>query len=348
MASVGDFFSDEDSSDSEIISGESTTSDDEESSTIATVTTVPITKRQCTINVKDLKWSQTDTPSTRVNYSGPNTVAERLQADVSSTSKPIDFYNLYMKEDIFERIAKETNKYAAQAGSLLTFSATNKNEIKIFWGLTLLMGFVKKPSVAQYWSTNELISTPLFGKVMSRNRYQELMRYLHFADNTDNSNSDDKLKKLRPYYDAVVTSFSQALLPGEHISIDESLIRFFGRLSFKTYMGKKSAKYGMKAYKACGVEGYTYKFELHIKSKSNDENEVYTGVNRIVMSLLRDYLDRGRKIWMDNFYNSPELFSILESYQTYAAGTVRLNRKGIPPSMKEKKKRKRGELKTRS
>ena len=40
---------------------------------------------------------------------------------------------------------------------------------------------------------------------------------------------------------------------------------------------------------------------------------------------------------MDNYYTSPELFSELYYHQTYACGTVRQNRKGLPTSVKQAK-----------
>jgi len=39
-------------------------------------------------------------------------------------------------------------------------------EIEQFLGLLLMMGILKKPLIAQYWSKNRLYSTPLFGSVI--------------------------------------------------------------------------------------------------------------------------------------------------------------------------------------
>ena len=47
------------------------------------------------------------------------------------------------------------------------------------------MGIVKKPSLCLYWSTDEIFKTPFFSAVMSRDRYFQIMRYLHFVDNQE-------------------------------------------------------------------------------------------------------------------------------------------------------------------
>lgn len=56
--------------------------------------------------------------------------------------------------------------------------------ILTFLGLCLGMGLVdKKGRVGGYWSKFWLTETPGFGKVMPRNRFADIMRYLHFVNN---------------------------------------------------------------------------------------------------------------------------------------------------------------------
>lgn len=206
----------------------------------------------------------------------------------------------------------------------------------------MLMGVVDKPTVKMYWSTKEFVSTPIFGKTMSRDRFMLISRYLHFADNTT-ADAADKLRKIRPLYDMITTAFHSVCDPGEHISIDEALLRFFGRLGFKTYIANKPAKYGMKSYKVCDPLGYTYKFQLYTgASTDTEENSEYKGVVKVVMELMKDYLGNYHRLWMDNWYNSPELFLLLLQNKVYAAGTLRLNRRGVPSELKKKKKRNKG------
>ena len=41
-----------------------------------------------------------------------------------------------------------------------------------------------KPEISQYWGTDSLLVTPIFNNTMSRNRYQSMLEFLHFNDNT--------------------------------------------------------------------------------------------------------------------------------------------------------------------
>ena len=62
----------------------------------------------------------------------------------------------------------------------------------------------------------------------------------------------------------------------------------------------------------------------------------------IVVTLLENFLGRGHTVWLDNFYNSPDLARFLKSKNTDCVGTLRPNRKNVPPLVKDKKL-KRGE-----
>lgn len=57
----------------------------------------------------------------------------------------------------------------------------------------------------------------------------------------------------------------------------------------------------------------------------------------VVVELLRDFLDKGHPLFVDNWYTSPALCQFLFSRQTNACGMVRSNRKGLPSFAKKLK-----------
>jgi hypothetical protein len=46
----------------------------------------------------------------------------------------------------------------------------------------------------------------------------------------------------------MMTNFSDILMPYRNLSIDESLIKFKGRLSWKQYIPSKRSRFGMKTF----------------------------------------------------------------------------------------------------
>jgi len=58
---------------------------------------------------------------------------------------------------------------------------------------------------------------------MTRDRFEEVMRNLHLADNND-LNKEDKFAKVRPLFDILNQSFLARFHPVAHLSIDESMV----------------------------------------------------------------------------------------------------------------------------
>ena len=120
------------------------------------------------------------------------------------------------------------------------------------------------------------------------------------------------------------------------MAVDDSMVAFKGRTSMMQYLPAKSHKWGLKAWcVADSVSGYMYNWELYT-GKSNRGPEVGLA-HDVVMRITEPIHDEGHVVYMDNFFSSPGLFSALAEKQTGACGTVRVNRRGIPDSIKTAK-----------
>ena len=51
--------------------------------------------------------------------------------------------------------------------------------VEEFIGINIAMGLLRLPQVRDYWSTSEILSTPWFSTIMSRDRLFAIMKYLH-------------------------------------------------------------------------------------------------------------------------------------------------------------------------
>ena len=86
-------------------------------------------------------------------------------------------------------------------------------------------------------------------------RFWILNRYFHISDPRQ-ENPADKLTKIRPLISKLKNAFQNVYVPGKNLSIDEGLIKFNGRLSFKQYMPKKPNKFGIKGWMLADSETY--------------------------------------------------------------------------------------------
>ncbi|CAJ0946553.1 unnamed protein product [Ranitomeya imitator] len=264
--------------------------------------------------------------------------------------REIDFFKVYFSESIVSLMVEQTNLYALQffaqnpVSSFSAWSPVDSAEMLKNWGLVLHMGIVKKPELRQYWSTDILYQTPIYGMVMIRKRFEAIHKFLHFRDNTDILPCDDpnfdRLFKIRPVIEHFSNKFAEVYIPQREICVDESLIHFKGRLQFRQYLASKRARYGIKLYKICeSTSGYTLSFRVYQGKDTRiqpPECPPALGVSgKIVWDLVHPLLDKGYHLYVDNFYTSIPLFQSLSARATVACGTVRRNQRGLPLSLIE-------------
>lgn len=168
-------------------------------------------------------------------------------------------------------MVEQTNLYAAQYKRnhqnlppnvrVNHWKETNRNEMKKFLALVLLMGIVRKPEILDYWSTDDLLKGSIFNNVMARNRFQSILQFLHFADNSNydaNDRNQDTLYKVRPVVEFLVSKFKSVYIPEEHVSMDEELLLWKGKLSFRQYIPLKRARFGIKMFSLFESTGYLW------------------------------------------------------------------------------------------
>ena len=123
-------------------------------------------------------------PTTSVNQwkNQPNVVEQSnfmgvpgLKVNMDS-KKPIDFFKLFVTDELINTIVLETSKYAEheinkhrplkRSSRLKDWKAITADDMRNFLGIILHMGCVKLPSFEHYCSNNKLYGFPVFSKVM--------------------------------------------------------------------------------------------------------------------------------------------------------------------------------------
>ncbi|XP_039751370.1 piggyBac transposable element-derived protein 4-like [Pararge aegeria] len=261
----------------------------------------------------------------------------------NNCNRELDIFRLFLNQDIMDLMVQMTNCYANKVKilkvvtrnmRLAKWTDCTEEEILKFLGLLIFMGLNKLPKISDYWSNKKLYKNEIARQAMSRNRFELLLRCWHFEDSFFHASNTDRLIKIRRLVQLLTATFRNAKTPGEYITVDETMVAFRGRIKFMQYIPGKRHKYGIKLFKVCDDDGYTY--DLIVYEGKNSSGQTNTPTN-LVMKLCQPYLGVGRSVVTDNYYTSVDLAQQLLQNDTHLIGTLRRNRKGLPKKVVQEK-----------
>ena len=201
-------------------------------------------KRKQPVQPHVYRWRKAEPPQVDKNFYGND---YSLPPENVDQLTPIDYFEMFWKEDLNELISEQTNLYSVQqSGKSIN---TTPKEIEQLIGVQMQMSIVKLPRYDMYWASETKI--PRVSEVMSRNRYKSLRKYLHVRDNSEKDleeNKNDKLFKISPVLDHVRKNCLQ-IEPEQDNSIDEQIIPAKTKYSgIRQYNPKKPKKMGFQKF----------------------------------------------------------------------------------------------------
>ncbi|XP_003369242.1 hypothetical protein Tsp_04665 [Trichinella spiralis] len=192
----------------------------------------------------------------------PKTEAFIESDEKSSVLRPIEYFRMYFTPQLLFHISFETNRKATQC--LYSNLATTVAEIEVLIGMLTTMGVSEMPRYRMYWANQTRMDT--VANCMSRNRFETLLRFLHFNDNDkavmDRSHLDyDRFYKIRPLIESMRKTCLEETL-GELQSVDEHIIPYKGRCKMKYYNPRNPDKWRLKVIARCAKNGFVHDFWL--------------------------------------------------------------------------------------
>lgn len=179
---------------------------------------------------------------------------------------------------------------------------------------------------------------PIFNAIMSYKTFKYVHRIIRFDDtmNRRQQRSEDKFQPIRDLFSAWCEILPMLYNPYESVTVDEQLLGFHGRCRFRQYMPSKPERYGLKFWiLACSKSYYVWKIQPYLGKAVGAPAEQKQG-ERVVLDLV-DGL-KGHNVTMDNFFTTFELGQKLLQKKLTMVGTLRQNKRSIPPKLLECKK----------
>ena len=260
---------------------------------------------------------------------------------------PYELFKLYYDDQLRDMIVKESNRYAQQKNSVQF--VLDSSDLDLFVGILVLSGYHSLLRERLYWTRDEDVKIPFVTTKMSRNRFLDIKRYIHLADN-DAVDPNDKLYKVRSFMSALNSRFQQFGVFSKHLSIDEEMVPYYGHHSATMFLRSKPIRFGYKLWVLASDSGYPYNVDVYCgKALSSSTSNILTDSHglgyRVVTSLLACVSNPMlHEVYFDNFFTSYDLLLHLRDRKFKATGTVRDNRlKQCPlPDSKAMKKKDRG------
>ena len=158
---------------------------------------------------------------------------------------------------------------------------------------------------------------------MSRNKFHEIKRYLHHADN-NNLVEDDKLAKIRKYLDLLNRNFTQFGVFSQNLSVDDQTVPYYRHFFTKIFTRNKPIKFGKKVRFLASSQGYPFSFQVYTGKDGSSDQPLRERVVNTLTDVLKN--KRSHADYIDNFFSSTILCRDLAMGQLKCTGTIRQNR----------------------
>ena len=188
------------------------------------------------------QWKKRDLPQAkkdRFAWNGP------IPAISDEHISPANMFEKFFDNDLLEMIARETEQYARQKGNH-SFHI-DVPDLKLFIAILITSGTAPLPRRRLYWENFPDVHNKAIAGSMTRNRFEEILQYLYLANN-DTLAADDKLGKIRPLIDMLNERVLAHFPVCQDLSIDESMIPYFGRHGAKQFIRGKPIRFGFKVW----------------------------------------------------------------------------------------------------
>mmetsp|Transcript_14682 Transcript_14682/g.44088 ORF Transcript_14682/g.44088 Transcript_14682/m.44088 type:complete len:898 (+) Transcript_14682:187-2880(+) len=255
-----------------------------------------------------------------------------LQYHPESVNTPEKAFKVVYGEAL-NLIVHYTNQYGADQDGSVAWRPLDKKELLTWLGICSLAAVQRRSDPPSKWfSTDPALGFWGIRRSMSARRFMQILGALHVCDLEQQPSRDSEsytpLYKVQEYFDVLFEKAREVYVPGQQLSLDETLMRAFGRIGFKVRVVTKAARYGIKLYVVTCASGYVLDVLPYCgKYKSvSEELEVFKPTVQVVLHLCRHYENSHRTVYTDRFYTGVELALELRKRGLHLVGTVQASR----------------------
>lgn len=248
----------------------------------------------------------------------------------------LEIFETFVDDEVIGLLVEQSNKYALFCNQ--PNPNISKGEMKCAIGILIVTGYNELPGRDFYWDSKMDMKNSMVSESMRRDRFRQIIRYLHCVDNLQ-PNLQDKMWKLRPLMDLLKFKFIENWIPEQDLDYDESMIKYFGKHSCKQFIRGKPIRFGYKMWCLNSVSGYLVNFDMY-QGRNPRANTVYENhfgkcaapLMCMIDEFPQDIKKLPFKFYFDNLFTNFNLLFNLKQKGYDGTGTLRENR--VPKSCK--------------
>ena len=227
----------------------------------------------------------------------------KTQAPIDVNIPPHKLLEVFFDDEMINCLCDQSKIYVNSKGNF-TLHVT-PDELRAFLAILLISGYTSLQRRRVYWEQVPDVFNYTVSDMLTRNRFEEILRYLHLADNAKLIQGD-KLAKVRPFYIMMNQRFLNAFQFDQQLCVDKSMIPYFGKHSAKQYIKGKPIKFGYKLW--CLNTNFGYLIQCDPYSDKGDHNARLGLVGSVVARLFNKLPSEfSFNVTFDNLFTSLHL-----------------------------------------
>ena len=247
-----------------------------------------------------------------------NSTSHGVRKSYGSKVTPAEIFLDIVDIEVLTYIVNETNKSNAK---LKDWEPTNVEEILKFFGLLLWMGLDRRDDFSSYWSPKPIYRNDVAPACMTRPRFLDLARNIHFSDTSVNPGGN-RIEYIEPFINLITRKYQELYTPEENIVIDETFQLWEGGSASRECNPTNAQRYGIRTFKLRSSSGYVWSMKA-CAGKAFSSGRGIGQVDIICRELLEGLLNENRTLYIDNFGASYHLAKFLVAHRTHCVGMLR-------------------------
>ena len=169
------------------------------------------------------------------------------------------------------------------------------------------------------WQKREDAQNLYVKKAMGRNTFESIIKNIYFVEPEDLDPSDP-FWKVRPLFDAINRTAKKLVTQPEYVSVDETIVRYFGPHPLKQCIRDKPERFGWKIWVMATPSGEVLHCQPYGGANTKIADQGLGQGPNIVLGLAQQRgLKEGSKVACDNLFTS---FDLLDHMGEHGWGVV--------------------------